>query len=196
MSILSIESQGYDTLLAEINEKTWKQRTEQFMKRNKSEFNRDLSVTVIHQSPCLPCWLYLRNLTDDRVSSLCTCSLFSLTKRSRWWLSATLMLCSCCFDSVHKSTIYRICAHTPMAIFFTCTAQERCDSNHENNLALNNTVGICKICLRYFTFRKVYRKFLGIFPLDSWEWVFDLSSFLARNPRIHSSNVISERRRS
>lgn len=44
VSILSIESQGYDTLLAEINEKTWKQKTEQFMKRTKSESSHDLSL--------------------------------------------------------------------------------------------------------------------------------------------------------
>lgn len=55
MSILSIESQGYDTLLAEINEKTWKQKTEQFMKRSKSESNRDLSITVPTSPLCLPC---------------------------------------------------------------------------------------------------------------------------------------------
>jgi len=131
VSILSIESQGYDTLLAETNEKTWKQKTEQFMKRSKSESNRDLSVTVPISLSCLPCWLYLRNLTDDRVSNLCTCSLFSLTKRSKW-LPATLLLCSCCLNGVHKSTIYRICAHTPMAIFFKCTAQERCDSSYQS----------------------------------------------------------------
>lgn len=39
---MSIESQGYDTLLAEYNEKLWKQKTEQFMKRNKSESYRAL----------------------------------------------------------------------------------------------------------------------------------------------------------
>lgn len=41
---MSIESQGYDTLLAEINEKLWKQKTEQFMKRTKSESYRALSL--------------------------------------------------------------------------------------------------------------------------------------------------------
>lgn len=42
---MSIESQGYDTLLAEINEKLWKQKTEQFMKRTKSEsLSRSLCV--------------------------------------------------------------------------------------------------------------------------------------------------------
>lgn len=39
---MSIKSQGYDTLLAEYNEKLWKQKTEQFMKRNKSESHRAL----------------------------------------------------------------------------------------------------------------------------------------------------------
>lgn len=39
---MSIESQGYDTLLAEYNEKLWKQKTEQFMKRTKSESYRAL----------------------------------------------------------------------------------------------------------------------------------------------------------
>jgi hypothetical protein len=64
---MSIESQGYDTLLAEINEKTWKQKTEQFMKRTKSEFNRGLflslslslslffSLSVYHSALCLSC---------------------------------------------------------------------------------------------------------------------------------------------
>lgn len=43
---MSIESQGYDTLLAEISEKTWKQKTEQFMKRTKSEFDRVISLSL------------------------------------------------------------------------------------------------------------------------------------------------------
>lgn len=43
---MSIESQGYDTLLAEINEKLWKQKTEQFMKRTKSESYRALSLSL------------------------------------------------------------------------------------------------------------------------------------------------------
>lgn len=43
---MSIESQGYDTLLAEINEKLWKQKTEQFMKRTKSESYRPLSLSL------------------------------------------------------------------------------------------------------------------------------------------------------
>lgn len=43
---MSIESQGYDTLLAEISEKTWKQKTEQFMKRTKSEFDRVISLSI------------------------------------------------------------------------------------------------------------------------------------------------------
>lgn len=42
---MSIESQGYDTLLAEFNEKVWKQKNEQFMKRTKSE-SLELSVIV------------------------------------------------------------------------------------------------------------------------------------------------------
>lgn len=50
----------------------------------------------------------LQNLTDDRVSNLGTCSLFSLTKRSKW-LPAKLLLCSCCLNGVHKSTANRIC---------------------------------------------------------------------------------------
>lgn len=50
---MSIESQGLDTLLAETSEKIWKQRSEQFMKRSKSESNRDLSVTVSPTFACL-----------------------------------------------------------------------------------------------------------------------------------------------
>lgn len=53
------------------------------------------------------------------------------------------LLCSCCLDGVYKSTIYRICAHTPMAIFFYvhCPGEMRQQStNHENNLVLNNSV--------------------------------------------------------
>lgn len=43
---MSIESQGYDTYLAETKEKDWKEKSDQFMKRNKSESNRDLSLTL------------------------------------------------------------------------------------------------------------------------------------------------------
>lgn len=57
---MSIESQGYDTLLAELTEKNWKQRSEQFLKRTKSESNRDLSLSLYQPIPfsCLSCWLY------------------------------------------------------------------------------------------------------------------------------------------
>lgn len=50
---MSIESQGYDTLLAEINEKLWKQKTEQFMKRTKSESYRPLSLSLCVNHPPL-----------------------------------------------------------------------------------------------------------------------------------------------
>lgn len=57
----SIGSQGYDTFVAESNEKLWKQKSDQFMKRNKSESNRDrflslsLSLFTSRWRPfCLP----------------------------------------------------------------------------------------------------------------------------------------------
>lgn len=52
-------SQGYDTLLAEVNEKLWKQKTEQFMKRTKSE-----SLVNIHERKTPLCLLCLVETLD------------------------------------------------------------------------------------------------------------------------------------
>lgn len=165
---MSIESQGYDTLLAELSEKNWKQRSEQFLKRTKSESNRDLSLSPylsLYQPTlvffCLSCWFApLKIIVDDNVSNF----LFVLhwlkkkkkKKRSRY-LSTELLLCSCCFDGVYKSTIYRICAHMSIRFYVHCQHERDATSSHrhENNLALIMLPTFVNLLL-YVTPQKLY----------------------------------------
>lgn len=127
---MSIKSQGYDTLLAETSEKIWKQRSEQFMKRTKSESNRDLSITV---SPTFACLV-------DCIPRISSTIMFLISFLVPHWLNGrnSHQPNYCCVVSMmYRSTIYRICAHTDSDFLRALPAWERCDSaltNHENNL--------------------------------------------------------------
>lgn len=109
-SSISIESQGYDTFLAETNEKNWKEKSERFMKRNKSESNRDLSVTLSSLF-CLPLSVAPPPLAPESTFVFLISSLVprSLNGRDN---PAELLLCSCCFDDAHTKALryYFLCA--------------------------------------------------------------------------------------
>lgn len=79
------------------------------------------------------------------------------------------LLCSCCLDGVYKSTIYRICAHIPMAIFLRALPRRDATAvtNHENNLVLNNFVSTSANLFTSLHVAKFYHNFHDIFPLNS-----------------------------
>lgn len=116
---VSIKSQGYDTLLAETNEKTWKQRSEQFMKRTKSESNLScrppsVVVTLPLSPPGFFCFCLFLLIASLRVSSSFRLSCFLIiylicTYYIRWLndREVTVKPSYCCVVSLvyKKSTV-------------------------------------------------------------------------------------------
>lgn len=77
------------------------------------------------------------------------------------------LLCSCCLDGVYKSTIYRICAHIPMAIFLRALPRRDATAVQPITKIISFLITLCRrlrICLRHFTLRKCITTSTIFFP--------------------------------